>query len=208
MSISVLCAVSLHALMHNIMMIFVTVPSCSAILAVPKQRETDSFFLHDQLVWKVFTCDHVSKGTLNLTLTPTYVYLLCVCGRVWPVVPFPSSLNLFFLFSVPLCRLRLHCSDQMAFCLAELHLWSTQSSLKVKGNTYHHVQSPTLSIILSLALSVITHFVSTPSSHLSYIYINNQTLSQHQLLVCSHFLFALWRLSYHQFMFVALHRMF
>lgn len=30
----------------------------------------------------------------------------------------------------------------MAFCLAELHLWSTKNSLRVKGSTYQHVQSP------------------------------------------------------------------
>lgn len=62
---------------------------------------------------------------------------------------------------------------QMAFCLAELHLWSTKSSLQVKGSSYHHVQSPSLSMALRLshfvslclapALLVVAHFVFTPS---------------------------------------------
>lgn len=88
------------------------------------------------------------------------------------------SLLLSFVLSLPCPSLqsRVTLLRQMAFCLAELHLWSTKSSLQVKGSTYHHVQSPTLSlsrsfsIILSLALSVITHFVFTPCPHFTYIY--------------------------------------
>lgn len=67
---------------------------------------------------------------------------------------------------------------QMAFCLAELHLWSTKGSLQVKGTTYQHVQSPSplldsllssFSLCLVLALSVITHFVDATSKYLDLL---------------------------------------
>lgn len=149
-----------------------------------------------------------------LTLTPTYVDLLCCLNKicisacVWSALSFSSSLNLFFSLTRPSLQTQVTLLHQMAFCLAELHLWSTKSSLKVKGSTYHHVQSPTLSIILSLALSVIAHFVFTPSPHLTCIYINNLTVSQHQFSICFHFLFALFRFSCYQCLFIALYMTF
>lgn len=64
----------------------------------------------------------------------------------------------------------------MAFCMAELHLWSTKNSLKVKGRTYHHVQSPTLNNSLSGPFchhSLCFHTFSPP-----YLYLLSQSNSQ------------------------------
>lgn len=62
---------------------------------------------------------------------------------------------------------------QMAFCLAELHLWSTKGSLQVKGTTYQHVQSPSpLSWFPSLPLS--------PSA-LFWLFLSSLTLLMHLL---------------------------
>ena len=114
--------------------------------------------------------------------------------HLWLCLVCPVSFSSFHSRSCPSLQTRVTLLHQMAFCLAELHLWSTKSSLQVKGSTYHHVQSPSLSlslsIILSLALSVITHFVFTPSPHLTCIFFNNLTLSQHQFILSSHFLFS------------------
>ena len=114
-------------------------------------------------------------------------------------------LRLSFVSSLtcPSSQTRVTLLRQMAFCLAELHLWSTKSSLQVKGSTYRHVQSPSLSLSLSLwfstfpsrsvllRLSVIAHFVFTPSLHLGIsaltIWLSVNTNSR---LVCFHFLFA------------------
>lgn len=114
--------------------------------------------------------------------------------HLWLCLVCPVSFSSFHSLSCPSLQTRVTLLHQMAFCLAELHLWSTKSSLQVKGSTYHHVQSPSLSlslsIILSLALSVITHFVFTPSFHLTCIFFNNLTLSQHQFILSFHFLFS------------------
>lgn len=128
---------------------------------------------------------------------------------VWPSGPFLSlcyivssryaSVAVFGLFLRPSSVLsltgpspqtRVTLLRQMAFCLAELHLWSTKSSLQVKGSTYHHVQSASLSLSqlfslsLSVACSVIAHFVFTPCPHLTCADCNGLALSQ-----CFHFLF-------------------
>lgn len=134
MWITFLCAVSLRDLMHNIMMILS--PSLHVLPTLNKEKRILSlgtwsggltgFYMRPDFIWP----SHLHMSTSYAS--GAVFALSCL---------FPSSLNLFFPFPVPLCRLGLHCSDQMAFCLAELHLWSTQSSLKVKGNTYHHVQS-------------------------------------------------------------------
>ena len=116
-----------------------------------------------------------------------------------------SRLALSFVL-VPPCRLGLHSSRQMAFCLAELHLWSTKSSLQVKGSTYRHVQSPALSIILSMSLfsrsshsvvlrlflsslTLFSHLVPTSPVSALTIWLSVNTNSHS---VCFHFLFALY----------------
>lgn len=62
---------------------------------------------------------------------------------------FLSVFHLLFFPSRPSLQTRVTLLHQMAFCLAELHLWSTKSSLQVKGTTYHPVQSPSLLYIHS-----------------------------------------------------------
>lgn len=133
-----------------------------------------------------------------------------VSSRYASVVVFgvPCLFLLSFVLSLTCASLQTWVTllRQMAFCLAELHLWSTKSSLQVKGSTYHHVQSPSLSVILSLALSVITHFVFTPFPHLTYIYFSNLTLSQHQFSICLFSLsLCLFRFSCYQCLFIALY---
>lgn len=78
---------------------------------------------------------------------------LCSCL----VFPLPSFCHLL----APSLQTRVTLLQLMAFCLAELHLWSTKSSLQVKGTTYHHVRSPSLSQIVSsrsIFLSPLTLF--------------------------------------------------
>lgn len=107
-------------------------------------------------------------------------------------------LRLSFVLSVPRPSLqtRVTLLLQMAFCLAELHLWSTKSSLQVKGSTYHHVQSTSLpfsllfflSLSLRLALALCHHSLCFHTFFFfyppRYIDFNNLTLSQHQFSPC------------------------
>lgn len=147
---------------------------------------------------------------LHLTLTPMYVNLLrcfekiCVCDCVWSALSFTSSLNLFFLLLVPLCRLELHSSIRWrsAWLSCTCGPPRTHSKSKVELITMFNLP---LSIIFSLVLSVITHFVFTPSLPLTYIYFHNLTLSQHQFSICFHFLFALFRFSCYECLFIALY---
>ena len=109
------------------------------------------------------------------------------------------SLHLSFL-SCPSLQTRVTLLRQMAFCLAELHLWSTKSSLQVKGTTYHHVQSSTLLIksllvffLFLLSLSCSGYFcqrslcfhTSFPPVSTSPIWLSDNINSH---LFCFHFL--------------------
>lgn len=168
-----------------------------------------------------------NNDTLGLTNRIMEPFSICKPSTIWcltspPSVTSPgqryeSELLLFLICSLVLCpppppspphllllqtQVSLH--RVMAFCLAELHLWSTKSSLRVKGSTYQHVQSPgdvppTTTTTSSVSLSVIAHFVFAPPRHLACIHINNLPLSQHSLFSLSlHFfssLFTLYRLN-------------
>lgn len=148
----------------------------------------------------------------RLTPKSFYVNLLCRLVKDMHLWLCLVSCCLFLLLSLSLSltcprQTRVTLVRQMAFCLAELHLWSTKSSLQVKGITYqfnlplsNSLPFSFLSLTRRLALSpsVITHFVFMPSLHLTCIYFNNQTSSQHQLSACFHFLFGHFKSSCNQ----------
>ena len=133
---------------------------------------------------------------LCLTLQPIYVNLLCrlvkicICGCVWSAL----SLSPPFICSlVPLCRLGLHSSIRWRSAWLSCTCGPPRAHSKSKValiTMFNLPRSLSLSIILSLALSVITHFVFTPSFHLTCIFFNNLTLSQHQFILSFHFLFS------------------
>lgn len=121
---------------------------------------------------------------LCLTLRPIYVNLLCclvkicICGCVWSAPSLsPSYICSFSHLSLSL-QTRVTLPRQMAFCLAELHLWSTKSSLQVRGSTYHHVQSPSLSLNNSLPVSFLSF---TSHSVLLWLFLSSLTLFSHLL---------------------------
>lgn len=117
--------------------------------------------------------------TINLWCCPE---MTCVCDCVGSALSFTPSPNLFFLVLVPVCRLGLHSSIRWrsAWLSCTCGPPRTHSKSKVELITMFNLP---LSIILSLARSVITHFVFTPSLPLTYIYFHNLTLSQHQFSV-------------------------
>lgn len=122
-------------------------------------------------VYSSVTCAHTWSS--ESLATCVYMYALfdpsaCLCQSImssrqdmhlWFVfVLHRLFLRLSFVLSVPRPSLqtRVTLLLQMAFCLAELHLWSTKSSLQVKGSTYQHVQSTSLpfSLLFFLSLSL------------------------------------------------------
>lgn len=122
--------------------------------------------------------------TCMFCLTPSGLYMsiyYVVSSRYASVVVFGLPclfLRLSFVLSLacPSVQTRVTLLRQMAFCLAELHLWSTKSSLQVKGSTYHRVQSPSLSIILSLS-----PFSFSSHSVLLWLFLSSHTLFSHLL---------------------------
>lgn len=77
----------------------------------------------------------------GLFMSIYYVVLSRYASVVVFALPRLSLSFVLSLLSRPSLQTRVTLLRQMAFCLAELHLWSTKSSLQVKGSTYHHVQS-------------------------------------------------------------------
>lgn len=108
-----------------------------------------------------------------------------------------SFFHLSFLSLVPLCRLGLHssvrwrsawlsctCGPPRAHSKSKVALITVFNLPLSLNNSLPVVFLFFLSLRLALALSVITHFVFTPSPQLTYIYFNNLTLSQHQFSLC------------------------
>lgn len=146
-------------------------------------------------------CACVPSCILCLTLRPIYVNLLCclvkicICGCVWLFLLLSSVLFL----TVPPCRLGLHSSIRWRFAWLSCTCGPPRAHSKSKValiSMFNLSPSSSLCVFLSslrlaLALSVITHFVFTPSPHLTYIYSINLTLSQHQFSLLSFSTFSL-----------------
>ena len=100
--------------------------------------------------------------------------------------------HLFCFSPVPPCRLGLHSSIRWRFAWLSCTCGPPRAHSKSKValiSMFNLSPSSSLCVFLSslrlaLALSVITHFVFTPSPHLTYIYSINLTLSQHQFSLC------------------------
>lgn len=143
---------------------------------VEKEKDTTSSLVVIKVYAFVFVgpCPYMQRFAWPLDINGPVYYVSSL--RYLSVVVFGLPLlRLSFLLSLtcPSPQTWVTHLHQMAFCLAELHLWSTKGSLQVKGTTYQHVQSPS-------PLSWIPSFPLSPSA-LFWLFLSSLTLLMHFL---------------------------